>query len=112
MAAERLELSSLRNTMLFLLEGFLLAAVWALLRFAFRLFFKPTLAAFKSRQLFSPHCNVSLKAKDENPLVRAKKALPNHIASFRRKPESSSFKVFRTPAPAPDSDPGFAGVTG
>jgi len=31
--------------------------------------------------------------------------------SFRRKPESSLFNMFWTPAPAPDFDPGFAGVT-
>ena len=28
------------------------------------------------------------------------------------KPESSHFKSFWTPEPAPDLDPGFAGVTG
>ena len=34
------------------------------------------------------------------------------LLSFRRKPESSHFNSFWTPAPAPDLDPGFAGVTG
>jgi hypothetical protein len=33
------------------------------------------------------------------------------ILSFRRKPEASHFNSFWTPAPAPDIDPGFAGVT-
>ena len=31
--------------------------------------------------------------------------------SFRRKPESRNTKNFWTPAPVPDTDPGFAGVT-
>jgi len=32
-------------------------------------------------------------------------------SSYRRKPVSSYFKMFWTPAPVPNSDPGFAGVT-
>ena len=40
----------------------------------------------------------------ENLLKRGK-------SSYRRKPVSSLFKTFWTPAPVPDSDPGFAGVT-
>jgi hypothetical protein len=32
-------------------------------------------------------------------------------SSYRRKPVSSYFKMFWTPAPVPDPDPGFAGVT-
>jgi len=31
--------------------------------------------------------------------------------SFRRKPESRQFRVFWTPAPVPDHDPGSSGVT-
>jgi hypothetical protein len=39
------------------------------------------------------------------------KSPENAFLSFRRKPESRTTKDFWTPAPVPDSDPGFTGVT-
>jgi len=43
--------------------------------------------------------------------MRSGKVKKWSLLSFRRKPESRENKQFWTPAPVPDLDPGFAGVT-
>jgi len=68
-----------------------------------------TIAGAGSSVRIPSHCWAS---RQWRPIPNRRLLLATGIyPSFRRKPESRSFNTSWTPGPAPDCDPGFAGMT-
>jgi hypothetical protein len=67
---------------------------------------------FEDDQVYEYFQNVNFDAFVKSQKINLLSFRPGSGSGMTAKPESSHFNSFWTPAPAPDSDPGFAGVTG